>query len=293
MHWYAVVGIALGAMAALVGLTATAYRCYNRRIGGGRTLDDEESGETRRLSSAIKKGMGLRKSPSGNTEKTRASFEGGTFSQPGNDSGGGSLERRLSKSPSGHSSGSAGQLDSPGADYCDDGENKGLVSPTEKDENVREKAVDELKIEKLGSLSFSVDYDRQKTALLVTIIRGTDLPAKDPNVGSSDPYVKLQLLPEKRHKVKTRVLRKTLQPVYDEIFTFYGIHANQLAGITLHFVVLSFDRFSRDDVIGEVVYPLTELHLEEKEVTICKEIQPRTIKVRLVFCDYWKCVHVD
>ena len=29
-------------------------------------------------------------------------------------------------------------------------------------------------------------------------------------------------------QVKTRVLRRTLNPVYDEDFTFYGIHFNQL-----------------------------------------------------------------
>ena len=44
----------------------------------------------------------------------------------------------------------------------------------------------------------------------------------------SDPYVKLQLLPEKQHKVKTRVLRRTLNPEYDEDFTFYGVNYNQL-----------------------------------------------------------------
>jgi hypothetical protein len=48
------------------------------------------------------------------------------------------------------------------------------------------------------------------------------------NCCCSDPYVKLQLLPEKQHKVKTRVLRRTLNPIYDEDFTFYGIHFNQL-----------------------------------------------------------------
>lgn len=56
----------------------------------------------------------------------------------------------------------------------------------------------------------------------------TDLPAKDPGLTSSDPYVKLQLLPDKQHKVKTRVLRKTLSPTYDEDFTFYGINYSQL-----------------------------------------------------------------
>ena len=64
--------------------------------------------------------------------------------------------------------------------------------------------------------------------LVVTVNRCENLPAKDSAAKSSDPYVKLQLLPEKQHKVKTRVMRRTLNPVYDEDFTFYGIHFNQL-----------------------------------------------------------------
>ena len=149
----------------------------------------------------------------------------------------------------------------------------------EKEEKMKEITEDELKIAKLGTVNFSVDYDKQKTALVVTIIKASDLPVKDLNAESSDPYIKLQLLPDKRHKVKTRVLRKTLNPVYDEIFTFYGINYNQLNGITLHFVILSFDRFSRDDIIGEVVYPLSGIELGEQQITISKEIMPRHIKV--------------
>ena len=71
-------------------------------------------------------------------------------------------------------------------------------------------------------------YKSDKNALVVTVVQCQELPARDPNVGSSDPYVKLQLLPDKQHKVKTRVLRKTRNPVYDEDFTFYGISFNQL-----------------------------------------------------------------
>lgn len=125
-------------------------------------------------------------------------------------------------------------------------------------------------------------YKHDKNALIVSVVRCRDLPAKDPNLGSSDPYVKLQLLPDKQHKVKTRVLRKTRNPVYDEDFTFYGIGFNQLPNVTLHFVVLSFDRYSRDDIIGEVFCPLNSVdvnQMETQQIALCKEIQPRSLKV--------------
>lgn len=71
-------------------------------------------------------------------------------------------------------------------------------------------------------------YKKDKKVLLVNINKCMDLTPKDKNSGTSDPYVKLQLLPDKEHKVKTRVLRKTRNPVYDEDFTFFGIQTNKL-----------------------------------------------------------------
>lgn len=38
--------------------------------------------------------------------------------------------------------------------------------------------------------------------------------------GSSDPYVKLYLLPDKKKKFETKVHRKTLEPNFNETFTF-------------------------------------------------------------------------
>ncbi|CAH1962680.1 unnamed protein product [Acanthoscelides obtectus] len=135
----------------------------------------------------------------------------------------------------------------------------------------------------LGQLVFKLRYKTDKNALIVSVVRCRDLPAKDTNLGSSDPYVKLQLLPDKQHKVKTRVLRNTRNPVYDEDFTFYGISFNQLSNITLHFVILSFDRYSRDDIIGEVFCALNTVDLtqiETQQMAVCREIQPRSLKIR-------------
>lgn len=136
---------------------------------------------------------------------------------------------------------------------------------------------------KLGKLFFTIKYSFEKTALIVTVNKCTNLPAKDLTCNTSDPYVKLQLLPEKQHKVKTRVLRRSLNPVYDEDFTFYGVNFNQLPILTLHFVVLSFDRYSRDDVIGEVMLEMENLDLKDSEVSpvsLIRDIAPRSMKLK-------------
>ncbi|XP_061419835.1 synaptotagmin-11-like isoform X1 [Lethenteron reissneri] len=130
----------------------------------------------------------------------------------------------------------------------------------------------------LGALCFSVEYNFARKALVVTIQGARGLPAMDGQTGSSDPYVKMTILPEKKHKVKTRVLRRTLDPSFDETFTFYGVPHAQLQGLVLHFLVLSFDRFSRDDAIGEVMAPLAGVELGGDKVTLTRDIVKRNIQ---------------
>ncbi len=50
------------------------------------------------------------------------------------------------------------------------------------------------------------------------VIQATDLPGMDMS-GTSDPYVKVYLMPEKK-KYETKVHRKTLNPVFNETFLF-------------------------------------------------------------------------
>uniref|UniRef100_A0A8C8RMR4 Synaptotagmin 11 n=1 Tax=Pelusios castaneus TaxID=367368 RepID=A0A8C8RMR4_9SAUR len=130
----------------------------------------------------------------------------------------------------------------------------------------------------LGTLTFSVDYNFPKKALVVTIQEAHGLPVMDEHTQGSDPYIKMTILPDKRHRVKTRVLRKTLDPVFDETFTFYGIPYSQLQDLVLHFLVLSFDRFSRDDVIGEVMVPLAGVDPSTGKIQLTREIIKRNIQ---------------
>ncbi|XP_069885349.1 synaptotagmin-4 isoform X2 [Dipodomys merriami] len=133
----------------------------------------------------------------------------------------------------------------------------------------------EEKQEKLGTLFFSLEYNFEKKAFVVNIKEARGLPAMDEQSMTSDPYIKMTILPEKKHKVKTRVLRKTLDPAFDETFTFYGIPYTQIQELALHFTILSFDRFSRDDIIGEVLMPLTGIELSDGKMLMTREIIKR------------------
>lgn len=55
--------------------------------------------------------------------------------------------------------------------------------------------------------------------MAVSVIKAEELPALDMG-GTSDPYVKVYLLPDKKKKFETKVHRKTLNPEFNETFVF-------------------------------------------------------------------------
>ncbi|NXS35939.1 SYT6 protein, partial [Pomatostomus ruficeps] len=126
-----------------------------------------------------------------------------------------------------------------------------------------------------GKINFTLKYDYENETLTVRILRAFDLPAKD-FCGSSDPYVKIYLLPDRKRKFQTRVHRKTLNPTFDESFHFPVPH-EELASRKLHLSVFDFDRFSRHDMIGEVILEnLFEDSDLSRETSIWRDIQYAT-----------------
>ncbi|XP_006874832.1 PREDICTED: synaptotagmin-10-like [Chrysochloris asiatica] len=126
-----------------------------------------------------------------------------------------------------------------------------------------------------GKLNFTLQYNYESELLVVKIIKALDLPAKD-FTGTSDPYVKIYLLPDRKKKFQTRVHRKTLNPLFDETFQFLVAY-DQLSNRKLHFSVYDFDRFSRHDMIGEVILDnLFEVSDLSREATVWKDIHCAT-----------------
>ncbi|XP_076122943.1 synaptotagmin Va [Alosa pseudoharengus] len=110
-----------------------------------------------------------------------------------------------------------------------------------------------------GKLEYSLDYNFNDNELVVGILQAENLPAMDMG-GTSDPYVKVYMLPDKKKKFETKVQRKNLSPVFNETFKF-KIPFNDLAGQTLVLAVFDFDRFGKHDVIGEIKIAMNSIDL--------------------------------
>jgi synaptotagmin-1 len=138
-------------------------------------------------------------------------------------------------------------------------------------ENMEANEVDGAMPKGLGKIQFSLDYDFQKGELSVGVIQACDLPAMDMG-GTSDPYVKVCVLPDRKQKFETKVHRKTLNPIYNETFVFKVPYA-EIATRTLLLNIYDFDRFSKHDHIGQLKVPLGSVDLG-RVIEEWRDIQP-------------------
>ncbi|KPP69367.1 double C2-like domain-containing protein beta-like, partial [Scleropages formosus] len=113
----------------------------------------------------------------------------------------------------------------------------------------------------LGTLEFSLLFDQENNCLHCTVHRAKGLKAMDSN-GLADPYVKLHLLPgaSKANKLRTKTLKNTLNPVWNETLVYHGITAADMTTKTLRLCVCDMDRLGRNEFIGEVRVALKKLH---------------------------------
>ncbi|KAK2577084.1 hypothetical protein KPH14_005892 [Odynerus spinipes] len=131
----------------------------------------------------------------------------------------------------------------------------GLIKPElYKKDLVRQESTESsstTEMEYAGKLHFALRYDKEIDGLVVKVLEARELPVKDVT-GSSDPYIKVYLLPDRKKKYQTKVHRKNLNPIFNETFIF-SVPYEELKERYLQFSVYDFDRFSRHDLIGQVV----------------------------------------
>ncbi|XP_059109052.1 synaptotagmin-like protein 2 isoform X14 [Peromyscus eremicus] len=121
-------------------------------------------------------------------------------------------------------------------------------------------------LEVKGSVQFAIDYVESLKELHVFVAQCKDLAAADVKKQRSDPYVKTYLLPDKGKmgKKKTLVVKKTLNPVYNEILR-YKIERQVLKTQKLNLSVWHRDTFKRNSFLGEVELDLETWDWDSKQ----------------------------
>lgn len=114
----------------------------------------------------------------------------------------------------------------------------------------------------LGRLHLRLRYDSNLSDLIVHLIEAHNLKAIEDG-GFRDPYVRLLLSPEiDQKKRQTSIHRGENHPYFDQHFKF-PISRDQLQGKEIVLQVLDYDRYSHNDIIGEVRIALDELDLSK------------------------------
>ncbi|XP_078196189.1 synaptotagmin-like protein 2 isoform X18 [Callithrix jacchus] len=121
-------------------------------------------------------------------------------------------------------------------------------------------------LEVKGNIQFAIEYVELLKELHVFVAQCKDLAAADVKKQRSDPYVKAYLLPDKGKmgKKKTVVVKKTLNPVYNEILR-YKIEKQILKTQKLNLSVWHRDTFKRNSFLGEVELDLETWDWDNKQ----------------------------
>ncbi|KAF8410889.1 hypothetical protein HHK36_003426 [Tetracentron sinense] len=108
--------------------------------------------------------------------------------------------------------------------------------------------------------------------LLVGVIEARNLRATDLN-GSSDPYVRLQL---GKHRFKTKVVKKSLNPSWGEDFSFRVEDLKEELIVS----VMDEDKYFNDDFVGQLKVPVSQVFdAENKSLgTVWYTLQPKNKK---------------
>ncbi|XP_035892554.1 synaptotagmin-10 isoform X2 [Anopheles stephensi] len=117
----------------------------------------------------------------------------------------------------------------------------------------------------LGRFHLRLKYDGSKEELLVHLVEAQDLtPAGD--AGFRDPYVKMFLEPDEEQRTQqTAVHRTETHPYFDQQLSF-PLKPRNLVKSNFVLQLLDYDRFSHDEVIGEIRFLLNTLDLSGCEL---------------------------
>ena len=119
-------------------------------------------------------------------------------------------------------------------------------------------------LDHLGRVWFNLQYDSSAESLAVTLVKARNLSPRGKTAKTCDPFVKLHILcPEEKNVSQSKCKRKTRRPNFDEMF-YFNLPVSELERCTLRLSVYDGYRASQQTVVGEVLFPLNELDINQK-----------------------------
>lgn len=117
-------------------------------------------------------------------------------------------------------------------------------------------------VAKYGTLDVVFDYDSEEQQLALTVMAVTDLPLVK-RTGNISWQVHLVLLPTKKQRAKTGIQRGPC-PIFTETFRFSHVESEMISNYAIRFRLYSMRRMKKENVLGEKVFYLTKLNLQDK-----------------------------
>lgn len=121
-----------------------------------------------------------------------------------------------------------------------------------------------------GRIWFSVVYDCIVEQLNVKLIKVKELSGRK-NGHPPDPYVRIFLLPDERNSKTSKVKKKTIAPIYNELFIF-EVPVDEVGFRTLRFSVYEMDKRKVRHALGHALVPLADVDIT-KDLSMWRDLE--------------------
>ena len=131
-----------------------------------------------------------------------------------------------------------------------------------------------------ASLTFSLRWDEKIKSLFIRVLNARDLYIHKHHRPRLiiDSYVRLQLLHPSNDafpSMRTHIIKQNPHPIYDEVFEYPYLQATIGEDHSIIFTISTYDTFTRDEIIGEIAFPIQLNTLGSTEMTFTQNITPQ------------------
>ncbi|CAF3832993.1 unnamed protein product [Rotaria sp. Silwood1] len=133
-----------------------------------------------------------------------------------------------------------------------------------------------------ASLTFGLRWNEITKSLFVRVVSARDLfiyrRHRQPLV--IDSYVRIELIftsientnPKTFPSMRTHIIKKNAYPIYDELFEFTNLEQINDDNYSIVFTISTYDTFTRDEIVGEVIFPIKFNILDSTEMTFTQNL---------------------